>query len=161
MTYKQTREKQLTGDAKCPKCASTRLLYQRGALTCTNCSHVIYKPSRNKYGAIKTVSKDGLKHNSRFEASVADELHLRKLSGDIKDYDTEYRVDIPLYDEDGKMAHTVRHKVDFRIHHNDQSFELLEAKGLELTDWKWRRMFLEKFWLPTHPDHIYTVRKQR
>lgn len=115
----------------------------------------------NKYGAKRTVAKDGLKRDSKFEASVADELLTRKNAGDILDYDSQYRVETTCYRENGLPAFTVRHKVDFRIHHKDGSFELLEAKGAETEDYKWRRKFLENIWLPDHPDHTYTVVKQR
>lgn len=115
----------------------------------------------NKYGAIRTVAKDGLKRDSKFEASVADELLLRKKAGDIKDYDSQYKIEAWCYRENGLPAFKVSHKVDFRIHHNDGSFELYESKGVETTDYKWRRKFLEQIWLPDHPDHTYTVVKQR
>lgn len=144
----------------CNKCNSNRLLYSKGKLICTNCGEVI-STSYNKYNAIKTVAKDGLKRDSKFEANVADELLLRVKLGDIKAYDSQYRVDIPIYSKDGITVDTVRHKVDFRIHHNDGSFELYEAKGKETDDYKWRRRFLEKIWLDEHKDHIYSVIYQR
>lgn len=148
-------------DAKCSKCDSTRLLYIKGSLMCNNCGEVIYKNTRrNKYNATRTTANDGVKRDSKFEASIADELLMRKQAGDIKDYESQYRVEIPLYDEDGTQRLIVRHKVDFRLHHNDGSYELLEAKGIETSDYKWRRQMLELFWLPEHKDHIYTVRKQ-
>lgn len=54
----------------------------------------------------------------------------------------------------------VGHKVDFRITHIDGTFELIEAKGVETTDYKWRRKFLEKIWLPDNKDYTYTVIKK-
>lgn len=114
----------------------------------------------NKYGAKKQVAKDGIKRDSKFEASVADELLLRKQAGDILDYDSQFKVEMWAYDSSGKPVFKVNHKVDFRVHHCDGSFELYEAKGIETTDYKWRRKFLEYIWLPEHPDHTYTVVKQ-
>lgn len=113
----------------------------------------------NKYGAIRTTAKDGLKRDSKFEASIADELLLRKQAGDIKDYDSQYKVEMWAYDQNGKPAMKVSHKIDFRIHHNDGSYELYEAKGAETTDWRMRRKWLETFWLPFNLDHTYTVIK--
>lgn len=115
----------------------------------------------NKYGAKRTVAKDGVKRDSKFEASVADELLLRKQAGDIKDYDSQYRVEITCYRANGLPAFTVRHKVDFRIHENSGGFTLLEAKGVETEDYKWRRKFLENIFLPDNPDYTYEVVKQR
>lgn len=148
--------------SECPECKSTSILYQGGSLTCRNCGHVIYKPTqkKNKYNAIKTVAKDGEKRDSKYEASVADELYMRKLAGDILDYESQYRVDMPIFNENGKQVMLVRHKIDFRVHERDGSYTLLEAKGVETADYKWRRSLLEKIWLPAHPDHVYEVRKQ-
>lgn len=144
--------------ARCPECDSSRLMYTSGTLTCTNCGHVIGKRF-NKYGAKKTEFK-GRKYDSKYEASVAAELDLRKRAGDIKDFETQYRVEIPVCRSNGSVAFIVRHKVDFRVWNNDGSYELIEAKGVETTDYKWRRRLLEELWLPEHPDYTYTVLKQ-
>ena len=115
----------------------------------------------NKYGAKTTTAKDGLKRHSKFEASVADELLLRKQAGDIEDYDSQFKVEMWAHRSDGTPAFKVTHRVDFRVHLKDGSYELLEAKGAETADYKMRRKFLEHIWLPEHPDHTYTVVKQR
>ena len=145
--------------AECPTCKSTSMLYSKGKLTCRNCGEVIGK-TFNKYGA-KRSEYNGKIYDSKFEASVAGELDLRKRVGDIKDFDTQYRVEIPIHRSDGTYALTVKHKVDFRIHHNDGSYELYEAKGIETDDYKWRRKMLENVWLPLNKDHTYSVVKQR
>lgn len=158
--YRQTNK---TADPKitvCPECGNTRLQFNYSKITCTNCGHIIKINSFNKYGAKRTVAMDGIKRDSKYEASVADSLYARKEIGDIKDYDSQYRVECWSYRADGSKAFVVKHKVDFRIHHNDGSFELLEAKGVETSDYRWRRKCLEELWLPEHKDHIYTVIKQ-
>lgn len=115
---------------------------------------------RSKFGNKKTLASDGLKRDSKFEASIADELLLRKRTKDILDYDSQFKVIILIHDSRGKKVHEISHKVDFRIHHNDGSFELLEAKGVETSDYRFRRKLLEKIWLVEHPNHVYTVVKQ-
>lgn len=162
MVYRTTKEKSLPTDAMCPECESKSVLYSRGKLTCQNCGHEIASTAtkKNKYNAVRTVAKDGIKRDSKFEANVADELFFRKQAGDIKDYESQFKVEMPLYDQNGIQQMKVSHKIDFRIHHNDGSYELYEAKGVETADYKWRRRLLELFWLPFHKDHIYTVRKQ-
>lgn len=144
--------------AECPECHSKRLILGSGKLKCSECNHVIGK-TLNKYGAKRT-EFNGKIFDSKFEASVAEELETRKLAKDIKDYDTQHRVEGWAHLPDGRQGFPFRHKVDFRIHHNDGSFELYEAKGIETDDYKWRRKCLENLWLPLHPDHIYTVIKQ-
>jgi hypothetical protein len=117
-----------------------------------------FKP--NKFGAVRTQARDGIRRDSKFEAGIADELLMRKAGGDILDYDSQYKVEMWAYDQNGKKAMMVKHRIDFRIHHKDGSFELLEAKGVETSDYKMRKRWLETFWLPFHLDHTYTVVKQ-
>lgn len=114
----------------------------------------------NKYGAKKTVF-EGRKYDSKFEAGVAQELYLRQQAGEIVAVEPQYKIEVWCYREDGEKAFKVTHKVDFRVENNDGSFELIEAKGVETSDYKWRLKFLENIWLPAHPDHTYTVVKQR
>lgn len=114
---------------------------------------------KNKFGAIRT-EFNGYKYDSKFEASVAAELELRKKAKEILDYDRQFKVEMWAYDQNGKQAMKVSHKIDFRIHHKDGSFELLEAKGVETSDYKMRRRWLETFWLPFNLDHTYSVVKQ-
>jgi len=160
--YSQTYDKQTTKNAKCSECGSTTILYHRGSLTCRNCGHDIYKTvRRNKYNASKQVARDGGRRDSKFEASVADELYMLKAAGEILDYESQYKVVIPIYNSAGKAVDTIKHKIDFRIHEVDGSYKLLEAKGIETDDYKWRRRMLLNLWIPDHPDHVYEVRKYR
>lgn len=159
--FKQQSQMPSANSLICPECNNNRFRYGSGKVECTNCGWKESSNPTNKFGAKKTVAKDGLKRDSKYEAGVADELHLRKLGKDILDYDSQYKVIMPIYNEHGRKVHEVSHKIDFRIHHKDGSFELLEAKGAETTDYRFRRTLLEKIWLPEHPDHTYTVVKQQ
>lgn len=159
MTYTERRSLQEANTMICPECKGTRFRVNWRIAECTNCGWKSEK-GNNKYGAKKTKANDGIVRDSKYEATVADDLLFRKKVGDIKDYDTQYKVLMPIYNEHGKKVHEVYHKVDFRIHHNDGSFELLEAKGAETTDYRFRRKLLEKLWLPENKDHLYTVIKQ-
>lgn len=114
----------------------------------------------NKYNAKKT-EFNGKKYDSKFEASVAQDLDLRLKAGDIKAVEPQFKVEIWCYRENGLQAFKISHKVDFRITNNDDSYTLLEAKGLETTDYRWRRKFLENIFLPDNPDYTYEVVYQR
>ena len=114
----------------------------------------------NKYGAKKT-EFNGRRYDSKFEAGVAQELDLRLKAGDIKAVDPQFKVEVWCYRENGLKAFKVTHKVDFRVTNNDDSYELVEAKGVETQDYKWRRKFIEEIFLPDNPDYTYTVVKQR
>lgn len=146
----------------CQECGSIRCRYQAGTLTCSNCGHVIYKPKRrNKYNASPTTARDGRRRDSKFEASVADELLMLKSAGTILDYDSQFKVELPIYDKNGNVVMRKTWKVDFRLHNPDGTFTLLEAKGLEGDDYKWKRDILTNVWLPEHLDYTFEVRKQR
>jgi hypothetical protein len=82
-------------------------------------------------------------------------LDWRKKAGDIKDWEKQYPIEIrsPY----GELI--VRHKVDFRLLLNDESYELLEVKGFETRDYKLIRRLIETMWSPEHLDYIYTVTK--
>lgn len=114
---------------------------------------------RSKYNAQRTQAL-GRSFDSKFESTVAVDLEGQKERGEILDYDCQYKVEMWAYDKSGKPVIKKMHKIDFRVHHKDGSFELLEAKGIETDDYKMRRQFLLELWLPEHPDHYYTVVKQ-
>jgi len=159
--YKSTHQLPDKGKLTCPTCKSTTFLMGYNKVTCRDCGWSTKGSAGNKYGAKKTVANDGIKRDSKYEASVADELLLRKKTGDIKDYESQFKVEMWAYDQNGLKAMKVTHKVDFRILHNDGSYELLEAKGKETSDYQMRRKWLETFWLPFNKDHTYKVVKQR
>lgn len=117
-----------------------------------------YTTRTQKFGNAKTVY-NGEKYDSKFEAGVARTLDLRKRAGEIKDWERQYKIECMPYTKAGDPVPEckVTHKVDFRVHELDGSFTLLEAKGFETADYKMRRKWLMKFWLPAHPDHEYQV----
>lgn len=130
--YRSTSNKTQPKNVVCDDCGSKMMRYERGAIICTNCDKVIYKPTarKNKFNAVKTVSKDGLKKDSKFEASVADELYMRKSAGDILDYESQYKVELLIYNRE----------------------------GLVVMKKNWKRDLLLNVWLPDHPDHEFEVR---
>ncbi len=105
---------------------------------------------------------NGRKYQSRFEAFVARDLEMMLRAGEIADLDYQYKIECIPFDQNGYPvpALKVSHKVDFRVHELDGSFRLVEAKGFETADYKMRRKWLEKIWLPAHPDHTYEVVKK-
>lgn len=114
----------------------------------------------NKFGAKKTIY-NGRKYDSKYEASVAQELDLRLKAGELLTIEPQFKVEMWIYREDGKRCFKVSHKIDFRVLTKDNKYELIEAKGVETVDYKWRRRLLEELWLPMHPDHTYSVVKQQ
>lgn len=112
----------------------------------------------NKFNNVQQ-TYDGYNYDSRAEADYAMELDLRLKAKDIKDWERQYKVDIRYPMPEGKLICT--YKVDFRIHHNDDSFELIEVKGMETSTYRLKRKLLEVIWLPENLDHTYTVVKHQ
>lgn len=156
----QTQKSLPTGQTlTCPDCGSNRFRYGRGKVECTNCGWSHGGNASNKFGAKRT-EYAGRKYDSKYEASVAQELDLRLKGGDILEVIPQFKVEIHSHRPDGQLAFITYHKVDFRIKLRDGSYELIEAKGVETEDYRWRRKLLEQIWLPMHPDHTYRVVKQ-
>lgn len=132
MVYRTTKESQLNV-TKCPDCGYNLFLYSHGSITCRNCGYKLKSTKNTKYKAIKTVSNDGTKCDSKFEATIADELEIRKLGGDIKDYEPHYKIELWAY---GK--HICNYYVDFLITHNDGHLEYYEVKSAATQTAVWR-----------------------
>lgn len=145
-------------DLVCPDCNNKRFVFSGSKVTCTNCGWSA-SGGNNKYGA-KKQEFNGKLYDSKYEASVAQELDLRLKAKDILSVEPQFKIEAWAYRSDGSKAFLVKHKVDFRIQLKDGSYELIEAKGVETDDYKWRRKFLENIWLPDHPDHTYRVVRQ-
>ena len=122
-----------------------------------------YRQTYQKYGAKRTTAPDGERFDSKFEAKIYADLLLRQRAGEITEIERQFQVVMVPYTEDGRALPTlaVRHRIDFRVRLADGTYELIEAKGLELADWQRRKKWLEALWLPAHPDHVYVVVKQR
>lgn len=98
----------------------------------------------NKYHS-KTTQVEGVTYHSKKEAAYADELRLRKMAHDIKDW--QRQVCIPL---NVNGYHIANYYIDFVVEHNDGTLEYVEVKGFETDAFrmKWRlfeALFSEEF----------------
>lgn len=87
-------------------------------------------PARSKYGAKRTEFR-GEWYDSKAEARVAEELHLRTLAGEL--VRVERQVPIQIVWPGGPTICTIR--VDFRLTRADGAVTLLEVKGYRVRDW--------------------------
>lgn len=94
-------------------------------------------------------------YDSKFEAQKAMELDWLLKAGKIKGWQRQFTIEIR--DHQGKLIR--RHKVDFRVHLNDDSYELIETKGIETFEYRGLRRLIVDRWLPAHLDYTYTVAK--
>ena len=118
-----------------------------------------FQKSGNKYHAVSSVY-NGYYYQSKKEAAYAQELDLRKKAGDIKDWERQVKISLDIKARgEQKLYHICNYYVDFLIHHNNKSKELIEVKGFETDVWRLKRKLLEAVWLPKHKDYIYTVVK--
>jgi len=124
--------------------------------TYTNIDAIYKTRYSNKYGAKRT-EYNGRKYDSKFEAGVAEELDIRKKGGEIKDWEPQFKVEMWACDSIGQPKLKKTHRIDFRVHELDGGYTLLEAKGVETQDYRDRRKWLQAFWLPENPDHVYEV----
>lgn len=92
---------------------------------------------QNKYHAKKT-EFNGIIYDSKFESSVAQDLELRKKAGEIVKIERQVPLELRIY---GKLWRTW--KIDFIAHLPDGSREFIEAKGMELSDFKMKRDFFD------------------
>ena len=112
------------------------------------------KTGTNKFNARKTVHGE-FTYDSGKEAKYAAELDMRIKAGDIKGYDRQYQISV---EPEGKPF--FKTKVDFRLHMNDESFELHEVKSYwtaRLPDYRMKLKAINLFWLPKHLDTTYHV----
>ena len=119
----------------------------------------MHKQRYKKYSNAKT-EYNGRTYDSKFEAGVAAELDLRLKAKEILGWEPQFKVEMWAYNVHGERVLRKSHKVDFRVHELDGTFTLLEAKGFETQDYRDRRKWLEKVWLPENLDHTYQVVKQ-
>ncbi len=111
--------------------------------------------STNKYRNTRQ-TYDGYNYDSKFEAGYAQELNLRVKGKDIQSWERQFKISIDI-----NGSHICNYFCDFRILHNDNSYELVETKGIETEAYRLKRKLLEAVWLPEHLDHTYTVVKQK
>jgi hypothetical protein len=112
------------------------------------------KATQGKYHAIRC-QYNGYFYDSKFETQTAMSLDWRKRAGEIKDWKRQFMIEIRS--PAGELI--LQHKVDFRIEHNDESFELLECKGFETRDYRITKRLIETLWLPEHLDYCSLLSK--
>lgn len=94
------------------------------------------------------------KNDSKFEASIAQDLELLKKAGEIIDF--EEQVKIPLIVNNYIICN---YYIDFVIHHNDGTTEYREAKGWASEIWKHKWKLFEALYSDI-PGNILTVEYQ-
>ncbi|HEX2866123.1 MAG TPA: DUF1064 domain-containing protein [Ignavibacteriales bacterium] len=105
----------------------------------------------NKYFNVVTET-GGIKYDSKFEAQYAHSLILRKMAGEIKDWERQVVIPIILLGE--KIC---IYKMDFVLHHLDGRKEYVEIKGMPTRDWKLKYKLFRLMMKHKEPEAILTV----
>lgn len=92
-----------------------------------------------KFKAVPT-EYNGIVYRSKQEVATVKKLEARKASGEIRDWERERILEFRL---NGTLI--ARYRIDFVPIHADGTIELLETKGMMLSDWKIKWRLLEAF----------------
>jgi len=96
---------------------------------------------------------------SKLEARVAQELDLRMKSGEFIEVIPQFKIGLYVYLPDGKKADLFNYICDFRCQRPDNSYLLVEAKGVETSVFRVKKRILDLVWLPDHLDYEYEIIK--
>lgn len=97
-------------------------------------------------------------HRSGLEGKVCDELRLRKIAKDIKDYRREVSITL-MEGEVNVSSYIGKYIADFFIDHNDGTTEIMEAKGIEFPMFRKKWRALEKMYANDPTMTLTIVRK--
>lgn len=112
---------------------------------------------RNKYGNHQTL-KDGYLFDSKLEAEYYEQLKLRRLGGDIKDFALQPRYPLQkAFKKGDKKIRKIDYVADFEIEHNDGSIEVIDVKGKKTDVFRIKEKLFHYFYpyeltLITHKD---------
>lgn len=130
-----------------------------GKMVCTNCG----KLTAIKWGGgnssakfkNKSVQHGGHWYQSTLEGNVGADLQMALKGRIIKD--VEWQVEIELSERGIWLAN---YKVDFKVIHNDNRVEWIEAKGVETERYRIVKRLM-MLYLLDHPTETYTVFKDQ
>lgn len=88
-------------------------------------------------------------HQSMLEADYCNELSLLKKTGEIVDFESQYKIDIKVNEK-----HITNHYVDFLVKYPDLHVEFHETKGYEQDLWKIKKKLVEALF----PEIPYRVK---
>ena len=86
---------------------------------------------KTKWTSAQKCNHKGYIFDSKFEAGYAQELDMRVMAKDIKNYDKQIPIDLTV---NGYKICT--YKIDFIVYHNDGLIEYVETKGYMTPVWK-------------------------
>lgn len=107
--------------------------------------------TKNYYSNAKKTEYNGYLYDSKLEASYAADLDLLIKAGEIKSFDRQVNLDLEV---NGYVV--CQYRIDFIIHHNDDTLEYVETKGVATDVWKLKWKLFEALFCDK-PDVKLTV----
>ncbi|HPQ42944.1 MAG TPA: DUF1064 domain-containing protein [Syntrophales bacterium] len=84
-----------------------------------------------QYSKAKKQVFNGVRYDSGFEAGYAKELTLRKMAGEIKDFEAHKGIDLIVNNHKVGIYY-----IDFVVYNNDDTITYVETKGYPTPVWK-------------------------
>jgi hypothetical protein len=116
---------------------------------------------RNKKYGNKSTVYNGKYYDSKFEASVAQELDLRMQAGEFTLIEPQFPIKLYIYLPDGTKADLFTYVCDFRCTKPGGTYLLVEAKGFLTNIYRTKRKILDLVWLPDHLDYTFEEIRMR
>ena len=100
-----------------------------------------------KYGNVKTVI-DGIKFDSRKEATFYGKLKLMKRAGEILDFEMqpEFEYYVSFVANDRKFGYIRKYIADFKVIFPDGRTEIWDVKGVKTAIYKQKKKIIEKLY---------------
>lgn len=107
-----------------------------------SCIGKMQPASCNKYGNDKTLV-DGIKFDSTKEANFYCELKMRRMAGEIKDFELQVPFILqPAYKKDNQTVRAIKYLADFVITYPDGKQEVIDVKGMRTEVYKIKKKLL-------------------
>lgn len=90
-------------------------------------------------------------YDSKFEASVAQELTFREAAGELESWEAQKTLDLIVFNKHGVSFKLGTYRIDFVAYRKDGVTEYIEAKGFSTPNWKWKWAIFESM-MEGEPD---------
>lgn len=108
----------------------------------------MWRKSNHKYGA-KKATVDGITFDSKKECDYYCELKIRRMAGEIKDFDMQVPFEVqPPFKRNGRAIRAINYIADFVITLPDGKKQVVDVKGFRTDVYKLKKKLL----LYRYPD---------
>ncbi|AQL56429.1 DUF1064 domain-containing protein [Abyssicoccus albus] len=110
--------------------------------------------SKSKYGA-KKIIVDGIKFDSKVEASYYKVLKHKQEIGEVKDFELQPEIEIiPSFKYKNRKRRPMVYRMDFKVEYYDGLIVYVDIKGMPTPDAKLKRKLVEHMFRDNELEHI-------